>query len=70
MTDTPAASGSAEFVPYYLGTGETFTLPVYKQALYSETIELDGGTLDVAGLLIEVEQVPDLSGLFHMQASL
>jgi hypothetical protein len=59
-----------DFVPYYLGTGETFTLPANKQALYVEPIQLDGGTLDLAGLLIEVVEPPDLSGLFHMQASL
>lgn len=56
------------FVPYYLGTGELFTLPQYRQALFIETIELDGGTLDVVGLLEEVSQAPDLSALLHMGA--
>lgn len=63
---TAHGTGSAEFVPYYLTTDETFTLPEYRQALFVEPIELDGGTLDVEGLLIEVSQPPDLSALVHM----
>lgn len=47
-----AESGS--MVPYYIGTGETFTVPEFRQALFSETI--DGpGFLDVDGLLLEVD---------------
>lgn len=61
-----AGSGSDGLVPYYLTVGETFTVPEYRQALFVEPIELDGGTLDVEGLLIEVTQPPDLSALVHM----
>jgi hypothetical protein len=64
-----AASGTDvtdAFVPYYLTTGETFTVPEFRQALFVEPIELDGGTLDVEGLLIEVVEPPDLSALVHM----
>lgn len=40
--------------PYFIPDGETFTVPLYKQALFSEAI--DGpGTLDVIGMLIEVD---------------
>lgn len=49
---TPAATGG--MVPYWIPEDETFTVPLYKQALFSETI--DGpGTLDVIGMLIEVD---------------
>jgi hypothetical protein len=70
ITIAAAANGGGTvtdaFVPYYLGTGETFSVPEFRQALYVEPIELDGGTLDVEGLLIEVDQPPDLSALVHM----
>jgi hypothetical protein len=63
---THAGGAGAELVPYYLGTGETFTVPEFRQALFVEPIELDGGTLDVEGLLIEVDQPPDVSALVMM----
>lgn len=48
------ASGGGGMVPYWIPDGETFTVPLYKQALFSEAI--DGpGTLDVIGMLIEVD---------------
>lgn len=42
-------------VPYYLGDNERFLVPLYKQALFSMNIELDGSAiLEVDGYLIEV----------------
>jgi len=40
-------------VPYRIPAGVTFTVPLYKQALFVETIDVEG-VLDVEGLLIEV----------------
>lgn len=52
----PAGAGSSlfELTPYYIPSGETFTVPVNKQALFSETI-INDGTLVVDGLLLEVD---------------
>jgi hypothetical protein len=53
----PTSSGSAaanSMVPYFIASGETFTVPEFKQALFSEAIDNEG-TLDVEGLLIEVD---------------
>jgi hypothetical protein len=40
-------------VPYYIGVGEIFEVPLYKQALFEMTIENDG-IIDVDGYLILV----------------
>ncbi len=44
----------AGMVPYYIAVGETFTVPLYKQALFSEAIEVDGNLL-VIGMLLGVD---------------
>jgi hypothetical protein len=42
-------------VPYYVQTGETYLLPIYKQANFILPIELaTGGYLDIEGYLIEL----------------
>jgi len=41
-------------VPYYIGPGNTFTVPLYKQALFEMNIDNEG-FLDVEGFLIEVD---------------
>ncbi len=46
--------GGAGMVPYHILAGETFTVPVNKQALFAETIVVDG-TLVVNGHLIQVD---------------
>lgn len=47
---------SDSFVPYLIQSGETFTVPEFKQALYAMNIEVDpGGSLVVDGYLIEVD---------------
>ncbi len=40
-------------VPYYIAPGDTFTVPLYKQAPYVMEIDNDG-TLIVDGYLLEV----------------
>lgn len=48
-----------DLVPYYLGPGETFTVPENKQALFADTIELDAdAVMQVDGELIEVDAYP------------
>lgn len=45
----------AQNVPYYVQTGETYLLPIYKQANFIMPIELaTGGYLDIEGYLIEL----------------
>lgn len=41
-------------VPYYIPTDETFTVPLYKQGLWSEPIEVDGALI-VNGMLLGVD---------------
>jgi hypothetical protein len=48
-----AGSIPGGMVPYYIAPTETFTVPLYKQALYSMDID-NTGTLDVVGFLLEV----------------
>jgi len=48
------ASGANGMVPYFIATGETFTVPVFKQALFSMNIDNEG-TLAIDGFLIEVD---------------
>lgn len=50
---SPVSGGS---VPFFIPSGETFTVPEYKQALWTIPIELDDETsnIDVTGILVEV----------------
>lgn len=48
-----AADLSAVFVPYFIASGETFTVPEYKQALFHMPIDCEG-SLVVDGYLVEV----------------
>lgn len=48
------AQGVNGMVPYFIGPGETFTVPIYKQALFSMNID-NTGDLVVDGFLIEVD---------------
>lgn len=53
--DTASSSAGDGMVPYLIESGETFTVPVKKQALWEATITVDaGGSLVVDGMLIEV----------------
>lgn len=49
---TPADGGG--MVPYFIASGDTFTVPEFKQALFAMTIDVEG-VLDVSGVLIEVD---------------
>jgi hypothetical protein len=51
---TVTIDGSGGMTPYYIAAGATFTVPLYRQALFAEAIEVDGG-LVVNGLLIGVD---------------
>lgn len=46
--------GSGGFVPTFIASGETFTVPADRQALFAETIDNEG-ILDVVGSLIMVD---------------
>jgi hypothetical protein len=48
------ADGANGMVPYSIALGETFTVPVNKQALFAMNID-NSGTLVVDGFLIEVD---------------
>lgn len=51
----PVTSGGG-FVPFFIPTGQIFTVPTYQQALYSQEIILDGTAMIVLeGILIEVD---------------
>lgn len=53
--DALASSVSgASMVPTSIGSGETFLVPVDRQALFAMTIDVVG-TLDVRGYLVEVD---------------
>jgi hypothetical protein len=41
-------------VPYYIPVNESFTVPLYKQALFAHSIVMDG-PLYVDGILIQVD---------------
>lgn len=41
-------------VPYFIASGSTFTVPLYKQGLFSMTIDVEG-ILIVDGFLIQVD---------------
>lgn len=47
----PVATG---MVPYFIASGDTFTVPEFKQALFTMTIDNEG-ILDVEGFLLEVD---------------
>lgn len=51
-TSTPSTSTS--FVPYFIASGETFSVPINKQALFAMTIDNEG-ILDIDGFLIQVD---------------
>lgn len=48
------ADGANGMVPYFIASGETFTVPEFKQALFAMNIDNEG-ILDVEGFLIEVD---------------
>lgn len=52
-TDPAAGVAGSGMVPYFLASGQTFTVPVYKQALFEMTIDNEG-ILEVDGFLVEV----------------
>jgi hypothetical protein len=41
-------------VPYFIASGDTFTVPDFIQSLFTMTIDNEG-TLDVVGYLIQVD---------------
>jgi hypothetical protein len=47
------AAGGADGVPYFVPSGDTFTVALYFQALFTLPIEVEG-TMDISGYLIEV----------------
>lgn len=49
VIDVAAAAGTPVFVP----TGETFTVPRYKQLLFETVVDCEG-VLDLDGILCEV----------------
>lgn len=53
---TAAASGSAgsSGVPYFVAVGDTFSVPLYIQALFTMPIDCEGD-LDIEGFLVEVD---------------
>jgi len=51
---TVTVSSTDGLVPYYIAPGDTFTVPLYKQALFKTTIEVDG-FLVVLGQLLGVD---------------
>lgn len=48
------STSAGEMVPYFIASGDTFTVPVFKQALYAMEIDNEG-TLEVNGFLLEVD---------------
>lgn len=46
-------AGTGGMMPYYIGSGETYTIPQYKQGLFSVPITVDGD-LVVNGVLVQV----------------
>jgi hypothetical protein len=53
LSFSTATSNSAAPMPYYVPTGESFTVPLNFQGLFAQPIEIDG-VLEVNGSLIEV----------------
>lgn len=50
----PGLDGANGMVPYFIAASETFTIPLYKQALFSMNIDNEG-IIDIEGFLIEVD---------------
>jgi hypothetical protein len=50
---SPSSMASPAPMPYYIFTGEIYTIPVYFQGLFGTPITIEG-TLDVEGILVEV----------------
>lgn len=50
------SSGTDALTPYYVADGSSYSVPLYKQVLFTSPIELDGtASLEIDGLLIEVD---------------
>lgn len=54
VAGAPGEDGVNGMVPYFIALAETFTIPLYKQALFSMNIDNEG-ILDIEGFLIEVD---------------
>lgn len=53
--DEMAAAAANSVVPYFVPDGETYSVPQYKQALFTLPIELGvGSSIDLSGSLVEV----------------
>lgn len=50
----PEPGAGSGMVPFYIPVGDSFTVPIYKQALFADPIEVDGGLI-VNGVLIGVD---------------
>lgn len=48
------AIGGGGITPYYIAPGDTFTVPLYKQSLYTHAITVDGAIV-VDGILLFVD---------------
>lgn len=48
------ASGAGAMVPTFIASGDTFTVPVNRQALFAANIDNEG-IIDAVGILIEVD---------------
>jgi hypothetical protein len=59
---TPVGAAQDSTVPYFIPTGETYTVNVNRQALYARNIEIDG-TLEVNGDLIDTRCQPTSTGI-------
>lgn len=46
--------GAGALVPYYIAPASTYTVPLYRQALFAVVMDVEG-TLDVQGYLLEVD---------------
>lgn len=53
-TWAPASSSSSGFVPYFVAADDTWTLPEFYQVTYATPIDNEG-TLDIEGILVEVD---------------
>jgi len=53
LTFAEVGGGGGSVVPYFLAATDTFTVPIYKQALFEEIIDVEG-ILTVDGYLIMV----------------
>lgn len=53
-SSSSTTSQNTGMVPYFIASGDTFTVPLYKQAPFAITIDNEG-ILDIEGYLIEVD---------------